>query len=81
MTSNKRHRRPRPSPQHGSSWTVPSLTPPVTKKLKAFKAGQVIPEGATYLTFAFKNNVPHFFFLLPHGFKKPSERKIGFRVN
>jgi hypothetical protein len=77
----RRRRRAVSSPTKGWQYPASPLHGKPPRKLHAFKAGQVIPEGAEYLTFAIRDNVPHFFFLLPHGTKKKDGRTIGFRLS
>ena len=50
------------------------------RKLQAFKAGQNVPEGAEYVTYAIKGETPHFFFLVPPAEKKRRSATIGFRL-
>ena len=76
---SNRRRRPQAQPEKG--WVIPNGNQSqVPRKLLAFKAGQKIPAGAQYLTFALKNDVPHFFFLLPEPDKK-QQNTIGFKLN
>ena len=76
-------RRRRAVPSHTKGWQYPAskITGNPPRKLHAFKAGQIVPEGAEYVTFAFKNDVPHFFFLVPREPKRKSGRTIGFRLS
>ena len=66
--------------EKGSSWTLPNIDPPPSKKIVALKAGQTVPAGAQYLTYALKGEVPHLFFLVDR--KEPASKKasIGFRL-
>lgn len=50
------------------------------RKLVAFKAGEIVPRNAEYVTFAVKGNTPHFFFLVPPPEKKRQTAKIGFKL-
>lgn len=66
--------------EKGNSWTMPSIDPPPSKKIVALKAGQVVPAGAQYLTYALKDDVPHLFFLVDKQERKASKAPIGFRL-
>ena len=61
----------------GWSYSTTDINPPA-RKLQVFKAGQKIPAGAQYLTFAIKNNIPKFFFLVNENNSK--SRHIGFQI-
>lgn len=75
-----RRRRARPPEALGVSWTTAKVGIPPPQKVMAFKAGQVIPPDAQYLTFALKGDVPQFFFLLTKREKPTKKNAIGFRI-
>lgn len=70
-------RHPKP---HTKGWASVKRTGKPRRKLQSFKAGQHVPEGAEYVTYAIKGNTPHFFFLVPPAEKKRQSGTIGFRL-
>lgn len=61
-------------------WQHAKGTGKPARKLVAFKAGQTVPQGAEYVTYAIKGETPHFFFLVPPAEKKRRSATIGFRL-